>query len=183
MIYAFNDTVDRKPLWSTLCTLSDSINTPWVLCGDFNCVLNPTETLGGITTLEEMDDFQSCVDYCHLMDSPATGSFYTWNKKQDLATGVYSRLDRVLVNQKWLVERVDSYAQFHNEGYFDHSPCIIQDYQHAFVGRKSFKYFSMWSQVDDFIPCVQQHWSNLLQGTKMYVLVKKLKSLKQPPIE
>ncbi|XP_074298077.1 uncharacterized protein LOC141628890 [Silene latifolia] len=180
MIYAFNDIVERKSLWSILCTLSDSINIPWILCGDFNCVLSPTERLGGMTTMEEMEDFQSCVDYCHLMDSPATGSFHTWNNKQELSTRVYSRLDRVLVNQKWLVDRVDSYAHFHDEGYFDHSPCIIQDSQHAFVARKSFKYFSMWSQVDEFLPCVQHHWSTHLQGTKMYVLVKKLKSVKQP---
>ncbi|XP_074283683.1 uncharacterized protein LOC141608219 [Silene latifolia] len=91
------------------------------MCGDFNCVLTPTERLGGHTTIEEMEDFQACVDHCSLLDSPATGSFYTWNNKQEPSIRVYSRLDRVL-----------------------------------------------------------QVWNTHRQGTKMFQVVMKMKSLKQP---
>ncbi|XP_074299839.1 uncharacterized protein LOC141631010 [Silene latifolia] len=38
----------------------------------------------------------------------------------------------------------------------------------------------MWSHSPAFKPCVQQHWSKEWQGTKMFSLVKKLKSLKWP---
>ncbi|XP_074315308.1 uncharacterized protein LOC141651499 [Silene latifolia] len=180
MVYAFNDTIDRKDFWSDVSIYSDNITGPWLLCGDFNCVLTPTERLGGQTTIEEMEDFQACVDQCSLLDSPSTGSFYTWNNKQDPATRVYSRLDRVLVNQEWLLARPDAYANFFNEGYFDHSPCIIHDAATSFTGRKSFKFFNMWSKVPEFLPCVQQVWNKNWQGTKMFQVVMKLKSLKQP---
>ncbi|XP_074313830.1 uncharacterized protein LOC141649026 [Silene latifolia] len=142
MIYAFNDITERKVLWKDLMFFADSINGPWMLCGDFNCVLSPTERLGGNTTIEEMADFQACVDYCALMDCPAVGSFYAWNNKQDPSTRVYSRLDRVLVNHDWLQCRNYAYANFHNEGLFDHSPCIIQDSMGNIVGRKSFKFLT-----------------------------------------
>ncbi|XP_074301287.1 uncharacterized protein LOC141632661 [Silene latifolia] len=187
MVYAFNDTIARKDLWSDVSTYSANITGPWLLCGDCNCVLTPTEILGGQTTIEEMEDFQACVDHCALLDSPATGSFYTWNKKQDPSTRVYSRLDRVLVNQEWLQARPDAYANFFNEGYFDHSPCIIQDSTTSFAGRKSFKFFNMWSKVPEFLPCVQHIWNTKWQGTKMFQVgtkmfqvVMKLNSLKQP---
>ncbi|XP_074314000.1 uncharacterized protein LOC141649204 [Silene latifolia] len=127
-----------------------------------------------------MEDFQACVDHCALLDSPATGSFYTWNNKQEPSTRVYSRLDRVLVNQEWLQVRPDAYANFFNDGYFDHSPCIIQDSTTSFAGRKSFKFFNMWSKVPEFLPCVQHIWNTKWQGTKMFQVVMKLKSLKQP---
>ncbi|XP_074293363.1 uncharacterized protein LOC141620371 [Silene latifolia] len=157
MVYDFNDTHERKALWLELNAFADSISSPWIICGDFNCVLSPTERLGGQTTIEEMEDFQACIDYCGLLDSPAVGSFYTWNNKQDPSTRVYSRLDRVLVNQEWLLSRGDAYAHFYNEGLFDHSPCIIQDSDTTF-----------------------QYWSKFWQGTKMFKVVMKLKSLKKP---
>ncbi|XP_074289139.1 uncharacterized protein LOC141614280 [Silene latifolia] len=46
MVYAFNDLHDRKALWSKLCAYNEEINGPWVICGDFNTVLVPSERLG-----------------------------------------------------------------------------------------------------------------------------------------
>ncbi|XP_074292360.1 uncharacterized protein LOC141619231 [Silene latifolia] len=90
--------VKWKSLWHDLCSFADSIHDPWILCGDFNCVLKSSERLGGSSSDEEMKDFQECLDYCQMIDSPAAGSYYTWNNKQEPQTRVYSRLDRVLVN-------------------------------------------------------------------------------------
>ncbi|XP_074315441.1 uncharacterized protein LOC141651640 [Silene latifolia] len=101
-VYAFNGINERTPLWEDLQQFSQQIVAPWVVCGDFNCVLSPSERLGGHTTEEEINDFQAYIDYCSFIDCPAIGSFYTWNNKQDPSTRVYSRLDRVLVNQEWL---------------------------------------------------------------------------------
>ncbi|XP_074304794.1 uncharacterized protein LOC141639619 [Silene latifolia] len=65
MVYAFNDLTERLPLW---------------------------EQLGGDSTNAEINDFQKCLDRCTLVYSPAIGSFFTWNNKQDFATRVYSRV-------------------------------------------------------------------------------------------
>ncbi|XP_074288195.1 uncharacterized protein LOC141613361 [Silene latifolia] len=126
-----------------------------------------------------MTDFQSCIDHCQFFDSLAAGSFYTWNNKQDPPTRVYSRLDRVLVNSDWIQARGNSYAHFYNEGIFDHTPCVVQDASHM-KGRRSFKYYNMWSQVPEFLPCIQHHWNTYSSGTKMFRVVMKLKSLKKP---
>ncbi|XP_074299638.1 uncharacterized protein LOC141630782 [Silene latifolia] len=101
-VYAFNDTQERKSLWSNLCDIKKTIQGPWAICGDFNTVLQLSERLGGSSTMEEMDDFKACVDECEVMDCPASGSLYTWCNKNEQATRVYSRLDRVLLNQEWL---------------------------------------------------------------------------------
>ncbi|XP_074300151.1 uncharacterized protein LOC141631368 [Silene latifolia] len=180
MVYAYNDTTDRKSLWQDLCSFADSIHDPWILCGDFNCVLKPSERLGGSSSDEEMKDFNDCLDYCQMMDSPAVGSYYTWNNKQDPQTRVYSRLDRVLINHLWTQYRPNAYAHFYNEGTFDHTPCIIQEPDTSMKGKRSFKYFNMWSQVPDFKPCISHHWNHPWQGTKMFKVVMKLKSLKRP---
>ncbi|XP_074289335.1 uncharacterized protein LOC141614488 [Silene latifolia] len=98
LVYAFNDLQDRKALWHRLSHFKSIINGLWIVMGDFNTVLSPCERLGGQSTEEEIADFQDCVDCCNLVDIPATGSYFTWNNKQEAATRVYSRLDRALVN-------------------------------------------------------------------------------------
>ncbi|XP_074277561.1 uncharacterized protein LOC141601195 [Silene latifolia] len=127
IVYAFNGVGERKPLWDKIRHFSDQIQIPWLVCGDFNTVLKPAERLGGNSTEEEMTDFQACVDYCDIQDSLATGSFFTWNNKQEPLTRVYCRLDRVLVNKEWLTQRPGASAHFLVEGYFDHTPCLIQN--------------------------------------------------------
>ncbi|XP_074297940.1 uncharacterized protein LOC141628741 [Silene latifolia] len=77
---------------------------PWLVCGDFNTVLAHSEILGGSSTDAKIDDFFACVDKCELFDSPAMGSLFTWNNKQDTATRVYSRLDRALINREWSMD-------------------------------------------------------------------------------
>ncbi|XP_074305829.1 uncharacterized protein LOC141641051 [Silene latifolia] len=115
-----------------------------------------------------------------MVDMPATGSFYTWNNKQEAATRVFSRLHRALVNHDWTEQRPDYYAHFHTEGYFDHTPCLIQKTSDIGLRKGSFKYFNMWSDSDLFIPCVTQIWGTCIQGTPMFQFVKKLKLLKKP---
>ncbi|XP_074300991.1 uncharacterized protein LOC141632336 [Silene latifolia] len=180
VVYACNGTQERKKLWVKLSQIKIQIQVPWVICGDFNTVLSPNERLGGHSTEEEIDDFKQCVDECEVMDCPASGSLYTWCNKQDPTTRVYSRLDRVLVNQMWLTANPLAYAHFYCEGTFDHTPCVVQEQCDGPKKRRSFKYLNMWSQSVDFKSCVQEHWSKYWPGTKMYQLVHKLKNLKGP---
>ncbi|XP_074265375.1 uncharacterized protein LOC141587805 [Silene latifolia] len=116
MVYAFNDMYGRKALWSKLCAYNKEIKGPWVICGDFNTVLVPSERLGGNSTYEEMDDFQQCVAECGVTDCSAIGSLYTWSNKQESSSRVLSRLDRVLVNDAWLRSNDNIYAHFYTEG-------------------------------------------------------------------
>ncbi|XP_074266335.1 uncharacterized protein LOC141588810 [Silene latifolia] len=97
------------------------MNLGWFF-GDFNCVLSHSERLGGSSTDAEIDEFQSCLDACGLIDSPAQGAYYTWNNKQDASFRVFSRLDRVLINSEWSREDAFHVCSFPSEGTFDHTP-------------------------------------------------------------
>ncbi|XP_074300415.1 uncharacterized protein LOC141631675 [Silene latifolia] len=95
---------------------------PWLSAGDFNTVLSPLERLGGHTTDAEMQQFQDCVSICCMEDVPATGALFTWSYKQEPNDSIYSRLDRMMDNQKWFAMFADYVAHFHPEGLFDHCP-------------------------------------------------------------
>ncbi|XP_074315533.1 uncharacterized protein LOC141651732 [Silene latifolia] len=161
-------------------TFMESLNntTPKVGVGTNGSALPPKGEIGGNSTVEELEDLKACVDECEVADGPASGSFFTWCNKQDPATRVYSRLDRVLVNHQWLHDNPSLYAQYYCEGIFDHTPCVIQDFDDKEKKRRSFKYYNMWSQAGDFKLCVQSNWKGNWYGTKMYKLTRQLKNLK-----
>ncbi|XP_074300264.1 uncharacterized protein LOC141631500 [Silene latifolia] len=154
MIYAHNDFYERIELWQFLKDVALKCNEPWLWAGDFNTVLTPVERLDGNTTDVEMEHFQEC-EPIHR---------------------VYSRLDRVMGNHE--VEYGDYMAHFHPEGIFDHCPCTIVHKRTELSGRRSFKYFNIWGQSQNFKECVKSVWDRRYSSTKMYQLVKKMKALK-----
>ncbi|XP_074300079.1 uncharacterized protein LOC141631286 [Silene latifolia] len=178
IVYAFNGITEREPLWANIKRFRPPSTIPWVLGGDFNCVLLAEERLGGSFNLAEAEPFQQCLEDCEVMDLQASGSFYTWNNKQPPETRVYSRLDRALVNQGWTDHFPDMYANFLPEGHFDHSPCVIGQINRDHHRNRPFKYFNMWSMSPDFQACVDNIWKQNLAGTRMYRVTQKLRLLK-----
>ncbi|XP_074288423.1 uncharacterized protein LOC141613582 [Silene latifolia] len=178
VIYAFNGINDMVPLWISLKRMSTQVSGPWLVGGDFNCVLQAKERLGGSFNMAEAEPFQQCLEDCEVMDIQATGSFYTWNNKQPVETRVYSRLDRALVNQHWTDQFPTVYANFLPEGHFDHNPCLIGLADSGQHRNMPFKYFNMWSLSPDFHNCVSISWQYRYEGTKMFRVIQKLRRLK-----
>ncbi|KAL2933467.1 Phenylalanine--tRNA ligase alpha subunit [Bienertia sinuspersici] len=52
-IYAHNDAKLRESLWENLRTLNSKLWGPWLLMGDFNCVINIEERIGSAETLHK----------------------------------------------------------------------------------------------------------------------------------
>ncbi|XP_074299143.1 uncharacterized protein LOC141630179 [Silene latifolia] len=129
-------------------------------------------------TVNEIQTFQDCLDICQGKDIHAIGSFFTWNNKQEVATRVYSRIDRFMVNDDWLYLFPDAYANFMPEGIFDHCPCVVQFTEQVQRRKGAFKYFNMWSMHPEFETVIRDHWQNSIEGTLLFQLTSKLKMLK-----
>ncbi|XP_074296989.1 uncharacterized protein LOC141627656 [Silene latifolia] len=175
-VYAFNKLEDRVPLWNALIRLARC--RPWVVLGDFNNVMFANERIGKIVQDEEMLPFKSTVALCDLQDIKSTGAFFTWNNKQPSETRIFSRIDRVLVNVDGVNRWSDWFAHFQPEGSFDHCPCLVSCGGECQGRRKPFKFFNMWTKVPDFQSIVLTGWNNVINGTAMFRIVKKLKLLK-----
>ncbi|KAL9230947.1 hypothetical protein vseg_006230 [Gypsophila vaccaria] len=81
MVYTFNSPAEREVLWSELAQIRRG--GPWIMMGDFNNVLRPTERIGNPVQLFEIQSFQHCVALCDMQDLPNTGMFFTWTNKQE----------------------------------------------------------------------------------------------------
>ncbi|XP_074288354.1 uncharacterized protein LOC141613514 [Silene latifolia] len=179
LMYGFNKLLERESLWESIKVYGLTVDGPWLVCGDFNSITSVDERIGGVdVTWAEIAPMRDMMNVCNLHVLKVTGSFYTWNNKHESDTKVYSRLDRVIVYDEWLIFYPVSMAQFLPEGLFDHCPCVITLNETHMRKKPAFKYFNMWSMAANFSDVVKDGWNIDVQGTPMYRIVKKLKGLK-----
>ncbi|XP_062118735.1 uncharacterized protein LOC133832402 [Humulus lupulus] len=177
VVYSLNDMNGRERLWEDMKNIGSITSCPWMIMGDFNSVLFPSDRLHYRGNGAEMVPFQSCVEKCGLIDMKFTGNFFTWNNKQEGSSRVYAKLDRVLVNDHWLENFSNAEAIFFPEGDFDHSPCLVTFSSECEI-RKPFRYFNFWSSHKDFLNKVSLCWNEEITGTPMFCLISKLKKLR-----
>lgn len=78
MVYVHNAKEDKRVLWHYLNDISRSCNGPWITIGDFSAVLNMDDRIGGNSVIvNEIMEFQDCVESCGLLELPPKGSRYT----------------------------------------------------------------------------------------------------------
>ncbi|XP_074305014.1 uncharacterized protein LOC141639943 [Silene latifolia] len=177
-VYGFNKIEERAPLWNDLIRLTAT--DPWIVLGDFNNVLKADEKIGLPVKDAETVPFQYAIDNFGLQDLKSIRSFFTWNNKQPSSTRVFSRINRVLVNDEWVTNWPDHYAYFAPEGDYDHCPCFIQCNKVQLKKKRPFKFYNMWTGVPDFKAIVKEGWNHHIHGSLMYRVVKKLKLMKSP---
>ncbi|XP_020257721.1 uncharacterized protein LOC109834188 [Asparagus officinalis] len=179
-VYGFNQMEARQELWLELNQILQLIGSVhWLICGDFNAMISNDEKLGGaVLTNSDTRDFNNFITDCHLNHMKTLGCFYTWNNKQMTDTRVWSRLDRVLVNDQWINVFNSSHAEFLLPYFSDHSRALISIYEDCLQGKKSFKIFKMWTKHADSLPTVSEIWKYDIQGCTMYSVCTKLNMLK-----
>ncbi|XP_062085223.1 uncharacterized protein LOC133791314 [Humulus lupulus] len=177
VVYALNDMKGREQLWLDLNHLAQEIRCPWIVMGDFNAVLSPSDRFPYRGNGSELIPFQSCVEFCRLVDVKFSGSYYTWNNKQGGNDRVYAKLDRVLANNSWLENFKEAEVIFFPEGLMDHCPFMV-NFGTAPVTKRSFKFFNFWCNLDGFQRIVFNSWTREVKGTPMFCLVSKLKRLR-----
>ncbi|XP_062114807.1 uncharacterized protein LOC133827202 [Humulus lupulus] len=176
-VYALNDEGGRTRLWNDLVKIASGLRDAWLILGDFNDILSPEERVGKRTKSCKSSAFRDCVEGCKLEDVKFSGCFFTWNNKQGKEDRIYSKIDRVMANQRWINRFPNAEAVFLTEGSFDHSPAMLSVYPEVQLGKKPFRFFRMWQNLDGFQQCLNS-WKIPILGTPMYQLVSKLKRLK-----
>ncbi|XP_057246771.1 uncharacterized protein LOC130589518 [Beta vulgaris subsp. vulgaris] len=179
MVYGMNDAQERLLLWLDLQRISKGVTGAWLVGGDFNNVLHLNERIGSPVTLDEVMEFRQCLRNCELQEQVNVGPFFTWSNKQEGCDRVFSRIDRVVVNEKWMEQYPNAETLFLPENISDHCPCLIKLDKRVINKPKPFRFFNMWTEATSFMERVQAGWEERIQGTPMFIVVKKLKGLKR----
>ncbi|KAL2237534.1 UNVERIFIED_CONTAM: Transposon TX1 uncharacterized protein [Sesamum indicum] len=101
-------------------------NDPWLVGGDFNAVRDLNEVCGILGDIRiATEEFNAGIQEAGLLPLPMQGEWYTWHNCSTTTRSLWKRLDRILINDRWL-------ARFPTSSYHsllprtsDHSPLVL----------------------------------------------------------
>ncbi|XP_042453140.1 uncharacterized protein LOC122037762 [Zingiber officinale] len=179
IVYGLLSISKRRRLWEGLDVIGESMNTPWILLGDFNSPISVEDKEGGMpVTAYQISDFQDCVLHNGLEDLPQVGCKYTWSNME-----VSCKLDRSMVNKMWMEQDMRGLANYLPPGYIsDHTPCVVNIMVAIEQPKKPFKFFNMWTTHEDYNKVMEEQWVSIglgtLQGKAQFRFKVKLQRLK-----
>lgn len=118
-IYAANDHMSRRQLWHSQAIQKHLVGeSAWMVLGDFNVTLDEAETVGGAGGVSSsMNEFRECVATINMMDLNYCGIQFTSGSPHGV--GIVKKLDRVLVNEAFILKFHGAKAEFLPHGVSD----------------------------------------------------------------
>ncbi|CAM8881473.1 unnamed protein product [Rhodiola kirilowii] len=157
-VYALNSHSKRVSLWECLNDAMNRCKGPWLLSGDFNCLRFHCEKLNGARVRDaDVRDLSSLCEKNGLSDIHSSGYFYTWSDRHIEGERIWSKLDRILVNEDLVQLFPNCHGVFTSPGNSDHCPAI-NFLDHKSQGRSWFRFQSFWACTEEFKSCVSQKW-------------------------
>ncbi|XP_019422981.1 PREDICTED: uncharacterized protein LOC109332454 [Lupinus angustifolius] len=112
----------RSSLWDSLRSLTENMDKPWCLVGDFNVVAELSEREGSSSSSHPKDasNFASFIRDCNLIDLGFVGLWFTWRRGR-----LKERLDRGLRNLDWRLLFLHASITHLNPLKSNHSPLLV----------------------------------------------------------
>jgi endonuclease/exonuclease/phosphatase family metal-dependent hydrolase len=120
-VYASPNSSLRPNFWNYLAHLSQNITNPWMLIGDFNETLLPSDQQGGIFNNARAAIFAKFMDDCNLLDLTTTGGRYTWHRNNNGRRILSKKLDRSLANVEWRIAFPEAFVEVLCRLHSDHN--------------------------------------------------------------
>ncbi|XP_039033441.1 uncharacterized protein LOC120169347 [Hibiscus syriacus] len=86
----------RRSLWPQLRNVASTIDSPWIIPGDFNATVSTAERKGCASSAKSSNDFQTFIFDMGLRDMGFHGPEFTWTRGLQHACS-----DRILCNNEW----------------------------------------------------------------------------------
>ncbi|OIT29721.1 hypothetical protein A4A49_29474 [Nicotiana attenuata] len=171
VVYARSKVVKRRKLWNNLRYISSQATGPWVVCGDFNSIMNSDKKKGGTQhRLSQSIDFITCMEEYGLTDASYTGTPFTWCNGWKRGRRISKRLDRVLFNEEWAelfsTVRVDHLPRTGS----DHNVLLMQCANNMGEVVKYFKFLNFWAEQPEFHSIVENSCNTNTQDNAMWIL-------------
>lgn len=98
VVYGSPQRSKRRALWNSLNQISDKVDGPWIIAGDFNAILESDEKRGSLAKVNRgCSEFRRCLQQSGLQDMGYCGPKYTWSRG-----AVDERLDRACCNWEFM---------------------------------------------------------------------------------
>ncbi|XP_052624831.1 uncharacterized protein LOC128132349 [Lactuca sativa] len=180
-IYAASNYIERRLLWDNLKKHSLVVKKEaWGLLGDFNVAIKPSEYSEGCSrTPKGVEDFVHCLSFIEVEDLKSYGFQFTWNKTPAGNMGLLKKLDRVMVNLKFISDHPLAHAVFKPYRNSDHCPAILNFPGDKVKWKPSFRFANFIYEKEEFLSLVKEVWDKNIDGFFMFKVTQKLKILKK----
>ncbi|XP_060183464.1 uncharacterized protein LOC132613460 [Lycium barbarum] len=179
VVYAKCTQVERRFLWESLEDIAKNCNSPWMIGGDFNVITSEEEKYGGLSvSLQEIQDFKSCINNCGMYDLGFKGSKFTWWNGQSGSDCIFKRLDICLGNQFLQTVYPNIDIQYLVRSGSDHAPMLISYAGNSEPIRKPFKFLNFWVKHHTFLDIVRENWDADFMANPFSLFHFKLKKVK-----
>lgn len=152
-VYASPQTGVRQFLWDKLDALE--VGVPWILIGDFNCVLRTDERSlkSGVSS-----SFGNWIDKNALIDLRYVGIRFTWSHGISIEMRRAARLDRALCCDEWRRLFPDASVRQLSHAYSDHCPIMLDlngpDGER--LGERTFRFLAAWLSHEEFLSWMEK---------------------------
>ncbi|KAK9989376.1 hypothetical protein SO802_029615 [Lithocarpus litseifolius] len=125
-IYGHPEESLKCETWRLMRHLRDRASLPWVCLGDFNEILSSDERNGRIPKpLRPMQEFQTTLLHCGLVDLGFQGYRYTWRNGRHKEDFVEQRLDRFCASEEWREVYPLAKVLHTSAAYSNHDPILL----------------------------------------------------------
>ncbi|KAL9684497.1 hypothetical protein QQ045_021937 [Rhodiola kirilowii] len=158
-VYASIDHRIRAKLWDELKMISQQIQKPWIIVGDFNAITSWSEKRGGNRKLgRSITDFNDFMANVGVSDAGYTGSPFTWSNNQSGNSRIWLRLDRALLNGQAMATLQQFQVIHLARCASDHCPLFLYLKGAKNQLGRSFKFMGVWLEHKDFFSVVKSAW-------------------------
>ncbi|KAK4706685.1 hypothetical protein R3W88_033751 [Solanum pinnatisectum] len=127
--------------------------------------------------MDKSFEFISVIKACVLIYLGYTGPPFTWCNQRAVQARVWKRLDRSMVNDKWLEAMPQTTIEHLSSVGSDHNPLLLEMVRKNESHIKYFKFLHCWVDNDSFMETVQKCWDREVTGKPMWQLHQKMKRL------
>ena len=137
---------------------------PWVVCGDFNEIMQSDEKLGWLDRdARQMKVFRECLSDYGLIDLGFVGRRFTWCNGRIGEQRTRVKLDRMVANEEWMKMFPEARVIHRVMAASDH--CLLKLSLRQRVqrrgGRKRFMFEAMWTRKESCREVIEAAWDPL----------------------
>ncbi|XP_026451075.1 uncharacterized protein LOC113351275 [Papaver somniferum] len=174
-MYGAHDDTENANQWKYLINMHLFVDLPWVLLGDLNFTMHDYKThSSSVTHPHHARHVRNFFQHLGIIDLGYSGDDTTWSNHRSGDDHVSARLDRALVNNRWISHYTNAHLQHLVHVASDHCPILLHTVPSA-TKHSPFKLYKCWFKMDSCTDTIAHSWQHRFSGSPSFQFSSKLK--------